>query len=284
MKVAVTGANGQLGTDVCAEFRAAGHEVQEITHGMMDLSNADTTRELLVNSTPDVVVNTAAMHHVERCEADPASAFAVNALGARNLARLSNEIGFVLAHISTDYVFDGATHRPYTEHDTPHPLNVYGNSKLAGEHFVRSIAPRHFVMRSSALFGHAPCRAKGGLNFPQLMLKLARERGTVRVVNSEVVSPTYTVDLARALLNLVGTTQYGLYHAVSTNACSWFDFAAYVFELTATAATLQVAGADEFPAKVPRPAYSALDNLRLAKAGYVMPTWKDALERYLLPR
>ena len=131
-------------------------------------------------------MNTAAMHHVENCEQEPQKAFAVNGLGARNLALVVRDIGATLMHVSTDYVFDGAKASPYEESDAPNPLNVYGTTKLCGEYFVRSTLEKHFVLRTSAIYGRKPCRAKGGLNFIELMLKLAKERGEVRVVDSEI--------------------------------------------------------------------------------------------------
>ena len=154
----------------------------------------------LAISGADVVVNTAAMHQVEKCEADPARAFAVNALGARHLALAANALDARLVHISTDYVFDGAKAAPYLESDCPLPLNVYGNSKLAGELFVRSLAEKHYVLRVSGLYGQNPCLEKGGLNFVDLMLKLSRERKEVRVVDDEVLTPTSTREVARQLL------------------------------------------------------------------------------------
>ncbi len=149
------------------------------------------------------IVNTAAMHQVEKCEADPARAFAVNALGVRHLALAARALGARLVHVSTDYVFDGAKTAPYLESDCPLPLNAYGNSKLAGELFVRSLAEKHYVIRVSGLYGKNPCLEKGGLNFVDLMLKLARERKEVRVVDDEVLTPTATVDVARQILHML---------------------------------------------------------------------------------
>ena len=282
MKVVVTGANGQLGSDVVAVFAARGHTVASATHDVFDVKDPARCREYLAREAPQLVVNTAAMHQVDHCETNPLEAFAVNAVGARNLAVLSNELGFTLAHISTDYVFDGAKHAPYVETDVPRPLNAYGNSKYAGDIFVNTIAGRYFIVRVSALFGHAPCRAKGGMNFPQLMLHLAKTRGSVRVVTDEMVSPTFTRDAAEQIEVLCGTRRYGTYHCTSEGACSWHEFAHKVFELTATQVTLEAAAPNEFPAKVPRPKYSVLENAALKAMGKnVMPHWSDALKRYL---
>ena len=151
MKVAVIGANGQLGCDVCTAFSDSGCEVIQLNHDVMDVVDFDSTRARLKEASADVIVNTAAMHNLDVCEDEPAKSFAVNGTGARNLAILANELDFVLFHISTDYVFDGAKRTPYVETDCPMPLNVYGNTKLAGEHFVRSIAKQHFILRVSGL-------------------------------------------------------------------------------------------------------------------------------------
>jgi dTDP-4-dehydrorhamnose reductase len=222
------------------------------------------------------------MHNVEACEADPRQSFQVNAVGTRNLAQISETLGARFVHVSTDYVFDGTKGSPYVETDVPRPLNVYANSKLAGEYFARSEATRHFVVRVSGLFGDAPCRAKGGRNFVTTMLKLSRERDEVRVVDDEFVSPTYTLDAARQLLHLLATHAYGIYHVTGTGACSWYEYAAKIFDLTGAAVKLSKARPNEFPAKVPRPMYTVLDNAAMRRQGLPpMPTWQDALQRFL---
>lgn len=188
----------------------------------------------------------------------------------------------MVIHISTDYVFDGKKGEPYVEGDAPLPLNVYGTAKLAGEHFVRSLNPKHFILRTSALYGRHPCRGKGGLNFVELMLKLGRERGKVRVVASEVVTPTSTAELAKQIVLLSRSDAHGLYHATAEGSCSWYEFAKEIFEATNTTVQLGVAGPDEFPAKVPRPAYSVLENRALKTQGLnVFKTWREGVRDYL---
>ena len=162
MKIAVIGASGQLGMDVVNAFRNNGDEIYPLSHPDVELSDIDSVSNRLKELNPRVIVNTAAMHHVEKCEAEPQKAFAVNGLGARNLSLVARDIDAILMHVSTDYVFNGAEGRPYEETDAPEPLNVYGNTKLAGEYFVRSTADKHFVLRTSAIYGSNPCRAKGG--------------------------------------------------------------------------------------------------------------------------
>jgi dTDP-4-dehydrorhamnose reductase len=282
MKIAVIGANGQLGTDVGAAFTRRGDEVTPLTHAEIELANMDSVAACLRSLQPDVVVNTAAMHHVEKCEEQPDRAYAVNAIGSRNLAQMTRELGAKLVHISTDYVFDGAKGKPYVEQDAPLPLNVYGNTKLAGEHYVRTVNPKHFVLRVSAIYGTSPCRAKGGLNFIELMLKLARERGKVRVVDSEFVSPTATADIAEQVVKMSDSDAYGLYHSTSEGSCSWHQFAREIFDATDTKVVLEIAGPNEFPAKVPRPSYSVLENAGLKRIGMnVFGPWQEGLHRYL---
>ena len=282
MRVLVVGSNGQLGTDVVRAFADNGDEVLPLTHADIEIANEEALANKLRELQPGVVVNTAAMHNVEDCESQPDRAFAVNALGVRNLALTARDIGAVLIHISTDYVFDGCKVSPYQEQDPPRPLSVYGNSKLAGEYFVRSTLDKHFVLRTSAIYGKSPCRAKGGLNFIQLMLKLAKQRGEVRVVDSEFVTPTPTSDLARQIVVLSRRESYGLYHATAEGACSWFEFAREIFALTGTKVSLKVAGPNEFPAKVPRPRYSVLENRGLKLLGLnTFRPWQEGLRDYL---
>ena len=282
MKITVIGASGQLGKDVAVAFAAAGNQVEALDHSMIEVSSLDSVKQALSQVRPEVVVNTAAFHHVEKCEADPGQAFAVNGIGARNIAQVSASLQAKVIHISTDYVFDGHRQLPYTEHDIPVPLNVYGNTKLSGELFVRSMNPRHFVVRVSAIYGLHPCRAKGGLNFVELMLKLSREREEIRVVNDEFVSPTPTADIARQLVVLSQTSEYGLYHATAEGSCSWFEFAKAIFEFTGTKIRLESAWPGEFPAKVPRPKYSVLENEQLKNRSLnVFRNWKDGLTEYL---
>ena len=193
MKIAVIGANGQLGHDVVRTFANQGDEVRALRHEDIELSSLESVKGCLRATQAEVVVNTAAMHHVENCEQQPDRAHEVNVMGARNLATVTRDLGSVLIHVSTDYVFDGTKGEPYVESDQPHPLNVYGRTKLEGEQLVRDINPKHYILRTAALYGSHPCRAKAGQNFVDLMLRLARERGRVRVVDNEFTSPTATV-------------------------------------------------------------------------------------------
>lgn len=284
MRIGVIGANGQLGSDVCSAFHLNGDEVHAITHADIELTSAGSVQHALDNIAPEFVINAAAMHHVEKCEADPVSAFGVNGIGSRNLADWAKRSGATVAYISTDYVFDGRKQKPYVESDLPQPLNVYGITKLSGEHFTALLA-RNFVVRVSAIYGSQPCRAKGGLNFVELMLKLASERDELHVVDDEFVTPTPTRQVAQELVTLSRSTEYGLYHATAEGSCSWFEFARAIFEASGVKVRLEKARPGEFPAKVSRPKYSVLENQRLKTLGLnCFSHWRDGLHDYLARR
>jgi dTDP-4-dehydrorhamnose reductase len=285
MKVAVLGANGQLGSDACAAFARNGDEVIGLTHAHLELSSAESVDAALTSANPEMIVNTAAMHHVDKCQNDPAHALQANAIGARNVADWARRAGIPVMYVSTDYVFDGKKGAPYVETDAPNPLNAYGISKLAGEHFTASLAEKHFIIRVSAIYGHQPCRGKGGLNFVELMLKLAQERDELRVVDEEFVTPTPTAQIAAQILALAHSNCYGLYHATAEGECSWYEFAREIFNCTGTKVRLNKASSSEFPAKVPRPSYSVLENHALKAAQLNVYThWREGLHGYLAGR
>lgn len=285
MRVAVLGANGQLGSDVCAAFRRRGDTVLELTHTDVELSSPESVESVLSTHAPEFIVNTAAMHHVEKCEADPAAAFSVNAVGAKNVATWAKKAGAKVAYVSTDYVFDGGKNSPYVETDVAAPLNAYGITKLAGEHFTAATAENYFVIRVSAIYGLRPCRAKGGLNFVELMLKLSKERDRLRVVDDEFVTPTPTFKIAEQLVALSTSDAFGLYHATAEGSCSWYEFAHEIFRACDIHVNLEKAAPGEFPAKVQRPKYSVLENRALKAAGLnVFTDWREGLSAYLEAR
>ncbi len=284
MKVLVIGADGQLGTDVCRVFDDAEVCRAGLSSGdvQLDIAIEADVRKLLDRIRPQFVVNTAAFHNVPKCEEEPEAAYAVNAIGAKNLAVSCHEAGARLIHVSTDYVFGNGGTRAYVETDREAPLNTYGASKLAGEHLIAAECENHCIVRGSGLYGAAPCKAKGGKNFVQLMLFLAAERGEVKVVTDEIVSPTYTVDLAKQIRVIAERAEPGLYHATSDGECSWFDFARCIFDETGTEVNLLPATGADFPSPVKRPDFSILDNKHLRDQGLdVMPHWREALRAYL---
>ena len=281
MKVGVIGANGQLGSDLVGSFLENGDSVIQLNHDKIELEKYESVEEVLFKAQPEIIVNTAAMHHLEKCEQNPVKSFMVNGIGLRNLALVSKKLNSILVHISTDYVFDGKKLEPYLESDPPAPLNVYGNTKLCGEYFVSSIMKDYFIIRTSGVYGNMPCRAKGH-NFVELMLKLAREKSEVRVVDNEILTPTYTVSLAKQIVKLTLSKHFGLFHATSKGQCSWYEFAERIFQITNTKIKLSKADPSEFPAKTTRPRYSVLQNHNLQTLNMdIMPSWEDALQEYI---
>ena len=285
MRVLVIGSEGQLGHDVCAAFEGEDLVRADLDGDTvrLDLRDAAAVHQTIAQELrPEIVVNCAAAHNVPQCEEDPALAFAVNTTGARDLARACRDARARLVHISTDYVFGHGGTRPYTEDDLPAPLNVYAASKLAGEHLIAANCPDHIVVRTAAIYGAAPCRAKSGKNFVGLMLELAATRPEVKVVTDEFTTPTYTVPLAEQIRVLAERGDPGLYHITCQGACSWHEFAAAIFELTQTVTTLTEAKAADFQSAVQRPSYSVLANARAQALGLdQMPHWHTALKDYL---
>jgi dTDP-4-dehydrorhamnose reductase len=281
MKVAVIGASGQLGSDVCRVHRAEGDEVVPLAHEQVEIRDPVSVRDQLALHRPDVIVNAAALTDVDRCETEPELAFAVNALGARNVARAARDAGAYLIHVSTDYVFPGSKGASYTEDDLPHPLSVYGNSKLAGEHFALAEAEKALVVRTCGLYGASPCRGKGS-NFVEKILAQAAAGQEIRVVDCETVSPTPTLDLARQILAITREPLWGVCHAASRGSCTWHEFAREILRLSRRRARLTVARPQDMPPRARRPCWSALENARLAKHGReTLRTWQEGLAEYL---
>lgn len=284
MKVLLIGANGQLGSDLKKVFTAAGDDVIALTHAQIELCNPERVAAVVAEVQPQVVLNTAAFHKVEECEKKPELAFQVNGSAAMNLAQTCQKAGAVLVHFSTDYVFGGYSRTvPFEETDRPAPLNVYGISKLAGEHLIASNSDRYFVVRVCGLYGIAGSSGKGG-NFVENMLKKALAGEAVRVVEDQVLTPTYTVDLAKAVRQLIQTEQFGLYHLSSEGQCSWHEFTRHIFECAGVKASLTGCKTGDFPSPVKRPAYSVLSKAKLRRVGLSIPSWQDALPRYLRER
>ncbi len=285
MKILVTGAGGQLGTDLCEVLRDS--DLIPLTHSDIEISNMDSVKQAFNKYKPDIIINTAADVRVDDCEDEKEKAFKVNSLGARNVAVAAQELGARLVHISSDYVFGGETEprtTPYTEFETPIPLSVYGKSKLAGENFVRHFCLRHFVVRASALFGVAGSSGKGG-NFIETMLRLAGERDELKVVNDQVFSPTYTRDLAQKIAQLIETEYYGIFHITNRGVCSWYEFTAEIIKLAGIKTLVVPITSDQYPQKARRPRYSVLDNYHLRLLGLDdMRPWQEALKDYLAAR
>jgi dTDP-4-dehydrorhamnose reductase len=258
--------------------------VAGLGHEQLEITDASAVRAALAARRPAIVVNATAFHNVPRCETEEATAYAVNAIAPRRVAQICGEFGARLVHVSTDYVFDGTKGAPYVENDRPNPLNVYAASKLAGEYGVLGLGGDHQVVRSSGLYGLRPCRAKGG-NFIDTMFRLVREQDVVRVVQDEVLTPTFTADLAAQIRALAEEGPPGLFHATAHGSCSWYEFAAVIFAVAGFSTPLEPTTITAYAAPVRRPFYSVLDNAALRDAGLDrMRPWQVALEDYLARR
>jgi dTDP-4-dehydrorhamnose reductase len=282
MKVLITGANGQLGTDLCRALRFL--QIIPLTHNDIEIADMNSVKQVLYKYKPDIIINTAAYVRVDECENNQEKAFQINALGARNVAVIAQQVGAKLIHISTDYVFGGEGEprtTSYTEFDMPIPVSVYGKSKLAGENFIHDFCQKYFIIRTSGLFGVAGASGKGG-NFVETILKLAQQREQLKVVNDQVLSPTYTKDLAQKLCQLITTEYYGIFHITNKGSCSWYEFAKEMLMLAGLKTTIASVTSDEYPQKARRPNYSVLGNYHLRLLGMEdMRPWQEALRDYM---
>jgi dTDP-4-dehydrorhamnose reductase len=277
MKVLVAGAAGMLGNDVVLAAGNAGHDVVGFGRAELDVTDAAAIGARLAAERPDVVVNCAAWTDVDGAEEAEAEAMAVNGTGAGNLAAAATEVEASVVYVSTDYVFDGEKGgAPYVESDQPSPLSAYGRTKLAGEEATAAANPRHFVVRSSWLFG------AGGSNFVETMLRLAADHGEVLVVRDQVGSPTYTWHLAHGIVRLVEGLEHGIHHMAAAGACSWYEFAREIFEQAEVECKVLSATTDMLGRPAPRPPYSALSSQR--EHAIELPPWQDGLAGYLAQR
>ena len=280
MKVAVIGSTGQLGQDL---MRVFGEEAVGFAHEDLDVTDEESVASAVQSAGPDWVLNTAAFHRVDDCEINPTLTFAVNSTGALNVARAAAAVGSGVAFFSSDYVFGGQDRgrdNPYKEGDAPHPLSVYGVSKVAGEQLVMQANPRHLVVRSAGLYGTATSRK--GWTFPELMLNKARNEGALRVVTDQVLSPTFTADLAGKAKELIEQDAVGLFHLTNAGECSWFEFARGALELAGVDAKMEQISTEQMNQRARRPPYSALDTTRLEAVGLEpLRPWKEALSDYL---
>ena len=284
----LVGANGQLGREVAALLEAgkggpwtvpprfAETRVVGVDIDTLDITDAGAVDRTLREIQPNAVINCAAMTAVDACEAQREAAFRANALGPLHLARACTETGAALLHVSTDYVFSGDAKIPYAEWDATGPRTVYGQSKLLGEGYVRAHCPRSFVVRSAWLYG------RYGANFVQTIIKAARERGELAVVDDQRGNPTNVLDLAYHLLKILDGGTYGLYHVTGGGECSWYEFAREILRLTGIPCALRPCTTAEYPRPAARPAYSSLDHLALrCTVGDEMRDWREALSTHL---
>lgn len=285
MRILLTGAGGQLAADLNAVFSEAGHTLAAYRRDDLDIADPDAVKAVVEETGPDLILNPAAYNRVDDAEREPGLAFAVNALGPRNLAREAETRGAMLVHYSTDYVVDGHPGVPVAESDLPRPLSAYAASKLAGEHLVAAYCTRHYVLRVCGLFGQGGRSSRHG-NFVETMLRLASGGRQIRVVADQVVAPTSSLDVARATLQMVERgVPWGLYNCTAQGETSWYDYARAIFELAGVPAQLSATTAAAYGAAARRPSYSVLDNAKLVAAGITRPRhWRAALSEYLTVR
>ncbi|MHC3129129.1 MAG: dTDP-4-dehydrorhamnose reductase [Candidatus Bathyarchaeota archaeon] len=281
MKIAVIGSTGQLGTELMKTLNDD-HELVGLTHQDIEVADYDSCL-ILKEHRPDIVINTAAFHKTDQCEEEPLKTFSVNALGARNVALVSKEIAATAVFISTDYVFDGSKKKPYTEDDVPAPINTYGISKLASEHFTRQ-NPKHYIVRIASVFGKAGASGKGG-NFVETMITKAKKNETITVIDDMWMSPTYTKDAASILKGILELQlPFGLYHATNKGYCSWYQFAQEIFQITGLNPTLTPIKTEQLSLKARRPRFSALTSTKLSRYNIEPREWKEALRAYLIEK
>ena len=277
MKVLVTGAKGQLGTDLMNELEKRGIESIGVDVQEMDITDKEACMRVISESKADAVIHCAAYTAVDAAEDNVDLCRKINGEGTRNVALACQATGAKLMYISTDYVFDGQGTRPWEPDDSRSPLNVYGQTKYEGELAVAELVEKFFTVRIAWVFGVA------GKNFIKTMLRLGKERGAVSVVDDQVGSPTYTYDLARLLVDMIQTDYYGRYHATNEGFCSWYGFACEIFRQAGMdEVKVTPVSSDQFPVKAVRPANSRMSKAKLAENGFEpLPTWQDALGRFL---
>jgi len=284
MRIVIIGAGGQLGSDLAELLQQSREDVVPLSRQDLDITDSRAVREKLTHFAPQVIVNCAVHHPVDECESHPADSFAANAIAVRELGLVANEIHAAMVHFSSDYVFDGQLGRPYTESDPTSPASVFGVSKVAGEQLLRQVLPAHYIIRTSGLYGLVGSRVKRG-NFVETMLRLAAQNGRVRVVNDLRMAQTSTRNVAKQVLALIQTEQYGTYHASDHGDYSWYEFARKIFEFSGMQVEVTPVSWREMPAVAPRPPYSVLENGRLMERGLdQMQTIDAALMSYLKAR
>lgn len=282
MKTVILGGGGQLATDL--EAALAGSAVTALPHCELDVCDHGSVRRVLADLEPEVVIDTAAFHHVDNCEDEWKRAYDVNAFACRNLAAACAELHATLVYISTDYVFSGKQSTPYVESDLPDPLSAYGASKVAGEFFVRTYCPQHIIVRSSGLYGLAGASGKGG-NFVETMIRLAKSGNPLRVVDDQIMAPTNTSDLAAKIVEAIRAGGRGTFHITNQGSCSWFEYAGQIFDFLGLQPDFGPTTTEAYGAKAARPAYSVLGNRKLESMSIEPPApWQDALRRYLIDK
>lgn len=288
MKILITGSNGQLGSQIINILKKGTSELGTIQGKYknadiigtntknLDITNLESVKRYINGVGPNIVINSAAYTNVDGCESNQDLAFRVNSLGARNLAIACEQVDAKLIHISTDYVFEGNETTPYREYDITNPVSVYGKTKLLGENYVREFCSKYFIVRTAWLYGY------NGNNFVKTIIKAAKERGRLEVVNDQRGNPTNAEDLTYHILKLVLTDGYGIYHCTGTGECTWYDFAKTIVEYANIDCVVAPITSDKINRAAKRPAFSSLDNMMLRYTiGDEMREWKQALKAFI---
>ena len=283
-KIAIIGANGQLGSDVYLSLKD-NYKIFPLLHKDIEITQRDSSNSCLSKIHPDIIVNTAAFHDLNACEKYPEKAFLVNGIGPRNLSIWCKENDCILVHISTDYVFDGEKNKPYLENDCTRPLNTYGITKLVGEFYISSILERNIIIRTTGLYGTHVCRGKSSKNFVEKFLELIENKEIVEFGGQEICTPTFTENLAEQIKIIIKTNEFGIFHATSEGSCSWFEFGKEIIKQMKSKTKLIKRERKESASDIIRPKYTVLENKYLNDLGInKMLDWKVALSEYLKRR
>ena len=277
--ILVTGSTGQLGSDVVKELLKRGYSTLSPNRSELNLCSEDNIRNYILNSNCEAIVHCAAYTQVDKAEDEKDLCIKINATATKHIAKCAKILDIPMIYISTDYVFDGTKDGKYTENDETNPINIYGESKLAGEKYVQEILDKYYIVRTSWVFNI------NGKNFIETMLRLSKANNQLSIVNDQIGSPTYTKDLSRLLVDMLETSKYGLYHATNEVYCSWYEFANTIFKLANINIDIKAINSNEYASRAKRPMNSKLSKDKLIEYGFKpLPHWEDALKDYLIRR
>ncbi|MDU7535615.1 MAG: dTDP-4-dehydrorhamnose reductase [Peptostreptococcaceae bacterium] len=277
--ILVTGSTGQLGSDVVKELLKRGYSTLSPNRSEFNLCSEDSIRNYILNSNCEAIVHCAAYTQVDKAEDEKDLCIKINATATKHIVKCAKILDIPMIYISTDYVFDGTKDGEYTENDETNPINIYGESKLAGEKYVQEILDKYYIVRTSWVFNI------NGKNFIETMLRLSKTNNQLSIVNDQIGSPTYTKDLSRLLVDMLETSKYGLYHATNEGYCSWYEFADTIFKLANINIDIKAINSNEYASRAKRPLNSKLSKDKLIEYGFKpLPHWEDALKDYLIRR
>lgn len=277
--ILVTGSTGQLGSDVVKELLKRGYSTLSPNRSEFNLCSEDSIRNYILNSNCEAIVHCAAYTQVDKAEDEKDLCIKINATATKHIVKCAKILDIPMIYISTDYVFDGTKDGEYTENDETNPINIYGESKLAGEKYVQEILDKYYIVRTSWVFNI------NGKNFIETMLRLSKANNQLSIVNDQIGSPTYTRDLSRLLVDMLETSKYGLYNATNEGYCSWYEFADTIFKLANINIDIKAINSNEYASRAKRPLNSKLSKDKLIEYGFKpLPHWEDALKDYLIRR